>query len=86
MPPCLSSAESWVRRYNGYMFRQGYLKSGNHHPPWSSMKERNTEDLDDLRVKTRKSSKSSEDSPLQEWGRAGRGVDKSTFRVPGMVR
>jgi hypothetical protein len=31
---------------------------------------------------TRKSSKSSEDSPPQEWGGVGGGVDKSTLRTP----
>jgi hypothetical protein len=37
-----------------------------------------TEDLDALRVKTRQASKSSEDTPPQEWGGAEGGVDKPT--------
>jgi hypothetical protein len=67
-----------------------FIKARNHHPPWppfllegtSSMKGGNPEDLDALRVFTRKASKSSEDTSPQEWGEAGSGVEKSTLSMP----
>jgi hypothetical protein len=54
--------------------------------PLSSIKGGNTEDLDDLRIFTRKSSKSSEDSPPHSWGGVGGGVDKSALRTSKLPR